>query len=213
MKNRHLIPWALCLMLAVAFLLSLQKCSEEIGRADDNLAALTDTVKHFKNKLGTQTASIKTLQLTKKQLQDNFIKKDAELKLLAKEFASIKSVVRYQTITEIDTILVLFKERIPCDFTPKIDSVKTKYYSFAYKLDPAGLQLNKIIIPNEATILTGFKRKWFLGKQTLTTDVTNSNPYIQVTGITSADVVIPEPWYKKWYVWLAAGLVTGAFIK
>ena len=30
--------------------------------------------------------------------------------------------------------------------------------------------------------------------------------------MTAAEVVVIVPWYKKWYVWLAAGAVTGFVI-
>lgn len=59
---------------------------------------------------------------------------------------------------------------------------------------------------------TGTKRKWFLGKETLTTDITSDNPYLKVTEITSAEVTVPTPWYKKWYVWAAVGAAGGFFI-
>ena len=63
----------------------------------------------------------------------------------------------------------------------------------------------------ETTIITGSKRKWFLGKEIYTTDITNSNPHIEITQLKAAEVIIPEPWYKKWYVWFAAGLAGGIF--
>jgi hypothetical protein len=48
-----------------------------------------------------------------------------------------------------------------------------------------------------------------LGKESLITDVTNTNPHITVSKLKSLEVVVPSPWYKKWYVWLGAGLIGG----
>ena len=78
-----------------------------------------------------------------------------------------------------------------------------------YRVTNDSLIIHPFSTWTETTVISGFKRKWFLGRQTLVTDVTNTNPYIEVTAIKAAYVIVPEPWYKKWYVWLAAGFVTG----
>ncbi|MFL9845446.1 DUF6549 family protein [Flavobacterium rhizosphaerae] len=180
--------------------------------ADINLTALNDTVKHYTNKLGTQTASISTLQLDKEQLQDLILSKDVELNELSKEFAKVSSLVKYKTITKYDTIAIIYTDSIPCDFT-RLSTVKKEWYGFNYISSQSGFKIDSLTIPNQTTVITGTKRKWFLGKETITTDITNSNPYINVTDIKAAEIVIPVPWYKKWYVWTAAGLALGILSK
>lgn len=195
-------------ILTVALLLSVQRCNYIAGNAEANYSALTDTVTHYKNKLGTVTASMGTLQLDNNQVKDLLLKKDSELAALASEFAKLHSVVKYDTDITLPPVSIPFKDSVPCVFS-RTDSVKHKWYSFTYDVDQKGLKIDSLIIPNTATVITGTKRKWFLGKETVTTDITNTNPYVKVTGITAAEVVLPVPWYKKWYVWLAAGVVGG----
>lgn len=206
------LPWVLCVIIAMLWLSCAQEWARERGRAEDNLAAAMDSTRYYKNRLGTETATVKTLQLDKSQLQNLIIKKDAQLKVLAKDFAQVKTVVKWRGGVRIDSIPVPFSVPVTCEFT-RSDSVVSKHYRFDYTVNQAGLQLENISIPDTTIVLTGTKRKWFLGKQTLTTDVTHTNPYMKTVDITSAELVVPEPWYKKWYIWLAAGLLGGALIK
>lgn len=204
--------------MAICILLTTLLCSVECSRrkdkqlANENLKAMLDSVRYYKNRLGTHTATVKVLQLDKKNLQQQVINRDKQLSALSKEFTSVKNVVKIKEVARFDSIYLPFREKIPSGFTIK-DTINTKQYGFTYKIDSAGLSLQNFTIPNETTIITGYKQKWFLGRQTITTDVTNSNPYISTESIVSAEVVVPEPWYKKWYVWLAAGLITGVLVK
>lgn len=179
-----------------------------------NLIALSDTLLFYKNRLGTQTASIQTLQLEQKQMENALIKKDKDLAVLAKEFNQIKSVTKYKTITRFDTILIPFDD--PLDSLPRFERFgnhTNQWYSLSYKVTNDSLTISDFTANTETTIITGLKRKWFLGEQTLITDITNSNPYITVSGLKSAEVVIHRPWYDKWYIWLASGLTAGFILK
>lgn len=205
------IPYIIIMVLVVALLLSVQHCSYNKTVYTNNLHALNDTLVTFKNRIGTQTSSIKTLQYTKQQLQDNLLKKDAELTELTKEFTKINSVIKYQTVLRLDTLQVVYHDTIPYIFNRE-GNIEKPFYSFKYKSTQSGFTIDSLTIPNTTTVITGTKRKWFLGAEILTTDVTNTNPYITVTGITAAEIVLPSPWYKKWYVWFVAGIVGGCFI-
>jgi len=81
-----------------------------------------------------------------------------------------------------------------------------------YRVTNDSLQVPQFTTHTETAVMTGTKRKWFLGKQTLVTDVTNTNPHITVTGITSAELAVPEPWYRKWYFWGGLGVLGGVLI-
>jgi hypothetical protein len=200
--------YLIIIALVVALLLSISKCSYNKTIHNKNLEALTDSLVTFKNKIGTQTASTKTLQYSKQQLQNNLLKKDAELVILAKQFSKINSVIKYKTTVKLDTLRVVYHDTVPSVFT-RTGTVKEPFYSFTYTSTQNGFMIDSLSIPNTATVITGTKRRWFLGAETVTTNVTNSNPYINVTEIKSAEVVVPSPWYKKWYVWFAAGIAGG----
>lgn len=202
------IPYIVIVILAVALLFSVDRCSTIKDLSNSNLNAITDTVSYFKNKLGSQTASINTLQLDNEQLQNLVLHKDAGLAKLTKEFSKVNNIVKYKTIIQLDTIRIAYKDTVPCIFE-RSGELKADWYSFSYKSNQKGIQIDSLKTWTTSTIITGFKRKWLLGKQTAVTDITISNPHITVTEIKASEIVVPEPWYKKWHVWLAAGICGG----
>ncbi|MCO6147536.1 DUF6549 family protein [Flavobacterium sp. NRK1] len=197
-------------VLLVLLFASMHTCSQYKNTSAVNAVALKDTIKHYKNALGTQTASIGALQVSNKQLKNLLINKDADLKKLASEFSEVKSLITYKTVTVIDSIPIIYKDSVPFNFK-RSGEIKNNWYSLAYKSTEKGVQIDSLRLMTTSAIITGYKRKWFLGAETLTTDITNSNPFISVTAITSAEVIVPVPWYKKWYVWLTAGIIAGSF--
>lgn len=216
---RKYIPW---LIVVATLIWGVHKC-ERAGfyksSGESNAAALTDTVKHFTNRLGTQTASIRTLQLDKKGMQEIIFKKDKELASLAKEFSKVKYVAKFASTAQFDSIGIKFDVPIDLCATDTVGrfertgSLNRKWFALDYRVTNDSLQIPKFTTWTETTVITGTKRSWFLGKETLRTDITNSNPHITVTGITSAELTLVSPWYRKWYVWLAAGLAGGLLIK
>ena len=204
------IPYIIILLLAVLLFLSVDKCSHEYSQGISNANALTDTITHFTNRLGTQTASIAMLEFDNRQLKNVVLSKDRQLQALISEFSKVHTVVKYKTQTVLDTVFVAYKQ--PLDSLPVFEragTVSDKWYGFNYRTNNNGLIISDFTMQTETTILTGTKRKWFLGKETLIADVINTNPYITVTDIKAAEVTITVPWYKKWYVWLAAGILGG----
>lgn len=213
MKNY--IPY---IIAAVFLLLFLHQCQER-GRQenvhDANLAAMADTVRHFTNELGGQTAEIKTLQLTQKQLAETVAKQDRLVAAMVKEFATVRSVTRFKGDIRFDSIAVAFDD--PVDFMgpdssgrfERTGSVFTDWYSLGYKVTNDSLEIEPFYTWTSAAVVTGTKRNWFLGKETVTTNIAFDNPFIEVTDLQAAEVVVPVPVYKKWYVWLGIGAAGG----
>lgn len=208
---RNAILYIVILILSVLLMASLQECSRRGHNADVNLKALTDTTKHYHNKIGTITASRNTLQLNNKQLQEYVIKKDKELTALSKEFARVKSVVKADVVVRIDSVPVPYSVPAPCVFE-RSGAITDKFYSFGYTSNQNGFRIDSLKVPATFYTITGIKRSWFLGKETVTTDVTSDNPYVKIKTVQSAEVVVPVPIYKKWYVWLATGIAGGYLI-
>ncbi len=179
--------------------------------ADANFAALTDTVNYYTNKLGTQTAGIKVLQLQQNQLKETILSKDKELSVLTKEFKSVTNVIKYRQLIKTDTIKIVFKDSVPCIFK-KSGSLQSPWYSLKYNATHTGFTVDSLTISNQTTVINGFTRKWFLGEDVLTTTITNSNPYVNVASLQSAVATVPVPWYKKWYVWALCGMAGGLII-
>lgn len=209
MKNK--IYPAVLIILVITILLSAECCNDNKKNAGSNFIALTDTVTYFTNALGTQSASIKTLQLKESQLKNTILAKDKELATLTKQFSKVKTIVKHTQVVKLDTINILFKDTVPCTFSRE-GTLKNKWYSLNYKGNNKGFAIDSLIITNQVTTIMGYKRKWLLGEETLVTDVINSNPYITTKTLQSIQIIVPVPWYKKWYVWAAGGIVGGFLI-
>lgn len=206
--KKHLIIIT-CLFILLIYQCKRTKAFEK--HEGEIITAMSDTIKYYTNRLGTQTASIKTLRLDKSQLESTLLIKDKKLAALTSEFNKINYITKYNSITFIDTIKVNFNDTIPYVFERK-GIILDNWYSFKYNLTQKGIKIDSLSLPTRTTIITGVKRKWFLGSSYLATDITNSNPYIKITGIESTEITLSQPWYKKWYIWLAAGLVGGVLI-
>lgn len=201
----YIYPGIITALLIILFY-SVDRCQGFRQAAETNLTALSDSVGYYRNRLGTQTARIKILEVKQSDLKKVILSKDEQLAALAKEFSRIRSIVQYNQHISYDTITVAYKDTVPCIFT-RSGTVNTKWYAFKYKSTNNGIVIDSLTLDNRVTVMSGFKRFWLLGRQTLVTDVTNSNPHIMVTELKSTEIVVPLPWYKKWYVWLGAGVI------
>lgn len=201
------------ILIAAAVVLAVflfQKCESE-KRAKHNVAVLQGEVSQYKNKIGTLTTTVGTLQLTNKQLKTSILQKNDSLKKLAAEFSKVSSIVETQTIVLIDSVSVPFPVPVEVPFE-RSGFHADKWFSFDYNINQNGFSLADFTTWNEQTIITGFKRSWFLGRQHVTTDITNTNPYIDVVNVRSVEVVIPKKWYDTRVFNLSIGFVAGAYL-
>lgn len=201
------LPWAL-LVFALLFAFQIFKAEK---RAINNIAILQEKMKTYENKLGSLTATVGTLQITKRQLEQTILEKNESLRSLADEFSRVSSVVEIKTVTQIDSIPVVFEIPVPCEFT-RTGIKKNEWYSFKYEVDQNGLSLSNFQTWTETTTITGFKRKWFLGRQYATTDVTHTNPNITTIYIRSIEVVVPVQWYDTRVFNIGLGVLGAAIL-
>lgn len=195
--------WLGFLFFAIACFLLFQQCeANKILTANNN--ALTTEKTTYKNQIGTLTTSVKTLQLTHKELKQQMSDTIAKL---AKKFNKIETVTVTKFQTKIDTVKVLFKEPIPCRFVRE-DSERKEWYSFNYKIDSTGFTLSNMVIPAKIFAITGMQRKWFLGKQTLVTEISFDNPNIVILDATSIKTVVKPKFYDTKLFTFAAGFLT-----
>ena len=173
--------------------------------------AFTDATNHFKNKLGTITATKKVLELEKKDLKELIYSQDTTLNALRKEFAKVKTIVKTKTIVIIDSIPVPFEVRVPCDFERKGKHLD-KWLQFDYAVNQDGFKISDFTIPNEQTTITGFKRSWFLGRQSYVTDITNTNPYIKIVEVKTIQVVVPKRFYDTRLFNIGVGFIGGVLL-
>lgn len=206
------ISFSVIILLIMCLTWQCEKLADREDEAIINKLALADTITFFTNRLNTQTASVRTLQANHVAMKALLNSKDAELAALSSEFRRVNHIVKYSSKLNIDTIVIPFQASDSITEFKFGGTVSEKWYSFQYDINPEAITIQDITFPNETTIITGIKRKWFLGKSKLVTDITNTNPYIRITDIKAAEIVLPVPWYKKWYIWLAAGIAGGVFL-
>lgn len=210
LKNIILRNWFGLVIAIIIFVFLLQQC-EANERSEANITALTTENTTYKNKLGTITTVNQTLQLTANQLKKTVINKDQKIKILTAGFTAVHTIIKTNTITKIDTIKIPFDVPIPQNFYRE-GAIFQDWYTLGYKVDSIGVTIEPITIPNEQITVVGFKKKWFLGKQYLTTEVTNTNPLIENTNVQSFETVVPVKWYERKILWFSAGAILTALI-
>lgn len=208
-KQKFLITLlALGLLIIASSLFS--KCeSERVQLA--NINALNKENNFYKLKNGQLVTSVEVLSYDKAQLKNSILLKDNRIKELIDKFNKVKSITRYITVTKFDTIELRYKDTVPCVFERK-DSVLKEWYHIAYKSTQKGISITELSIPDSVIVVSGIKRKWFLGKQTQTTDITHANPFVQTNTIQHIEVVNPKKWYDTNLFKIGIGFIGGVLI-
>ncbi|WP_348676922.1 DUF6549 family protein [Flavobacterium coralii] len=212
---KRYIPYIVIAALILVIWHQCERNTDNESRYNANVEALTDSVRYHKLKNGNVVAEKKALLLTNKELKEVLLEKDENLRLMAKEYAKIKSAYTFKSEIKIPELKFAFDEPIVLDSLGRFERTGAKFtdwYSLGYKVTNDSLTIEPFYTWTETKLVTGTKRKWFLGKETLTTSIVNTNPFIEVTEITGAEVVIKKQWYEKWYVWAAVGAAGGYFI-
>ena len=192
------------LLIAVIILFCWFGTCERNDILEANNKALSGKNTTYKNAYGTLTTKVNTLQADKSEL--NQLLSDTVSKL-AKKFSRVEMINTVTTITNFDTIKIPFKEPIPCSFVRE-DIERKEWYSFKYKIDSTSLTISSLQIPNEQIVISGMQRKWFLGKQTLVTEITNTNPNIVILNATSIKTTIKPKWWESKTAIFVAGFLT-----
>lgn len=208
-KNRIYIAvlLAVCLILIAQL---FQKCeSENLQLA--NVEALNSQAKIYKLKNGQLVTSVENLSYTNSQLKNSLLIKDKKVKELTDKFSQVKSITKYVTNTKFDTINLVYKDSIPCNFE-RIGSDFKEWYQLGYKSNQKGVIITDLFIPDSVIIATGDKRKWFWGKRTSVTDITHANPFVNTENVQHIEVVNPTKWYDSTFLKIAVGFIGGVFL-
>lgn len=200
----------LSLVCLVLFSTLFNKCEEEKIQVK-NVNALNSELKSYKLQNGKLAWSVESLGYTKEQLQKNILEKDSKIKELASKLSKVKSVTKYITNTVIDSIPIHYKDTVPCVYE-RIGLVSEKDFSLKYKSTQKGISITNLSIPDSVIVVTGQKRKWFLGKETSVLDMTHSNKHVQTKKIQHIEVTPRKRWYDTTLFKFATGVVVGAIL-
>ena len=173
-----------------------------------NVDALNSQLTTYKLKNGQLVTSAKTLSYTNAQLKNSLLGNDKILKQVMAKFAKVQSVTKYVTNTKIDTIAITYKDSIPCIFE-RNDAIFHEWYSLGYNSNQKGITITELSIPDSVAIVTGKKRKWFLGKQTQTIDITHTNPFVETESVQHVEVVAKPKWYETTLFKVGLGFLGG----
>jgi hypothetical protein len=131
---------------------------------------------------------------------------------LTKKFAKPKTITKIVEVVRIDTVNIVYHDTITMPFERK-GSIVSKDYSLDYKSTHKGISIaNLAIKPDTVEIVTGMKRKWFLGRQTQTIDVTHSNPLVKTVGLQHIEIKEKKKFYETTFFKVGAGILLGATI-
>ena len=205
-KVANFILCGVCLLLLC---LLFNKCENENLQLA-NVDALNSQLTTYKLKNGQLVTSAQTLSYTNAQLKNSLLGKDKTLKQVMAKFSKVQSVTKYVTNTKIDTIAITYKDTIPCVFQIN-DAIFHEWYSLGYDSNQKGITITELYVPDSVAIVTGTKRKWFLGKQTQTIDITHTNPFVQTDAVQHIEVVAKPKWYETTIFKLLLG-ATGGYL-
>jgi len=199
------IPFVISALIALILVSVLfTKCESERVQVA-TIHALTTENTHYKLKNGQLVNSTEIAYFDKNQMKTQLDKE------IAKKFQKVKTVTKVITNTIIDTVEIVYRDSIPCNFE-KYGSIIKKDYSLNYKSNQKGIELNSIIIPDSLTIVSGVKRKWFLGKETYTLDITHSNSLINDSSVKSFELKEKKRFYETTLFKVGIGILGGFLI-
>lgn len=209
--NKNTIYISVLLIVCLILVSQLfQKCeSEKLQLA--NVEALNSQSKFYKLKNGQLVTSVESLSYTNSQLKKSIVMQDKKVKEITNKFSKVKSVTKYVTNTKFDTIKLTYKDSIPCNFE-KVGSDFKEWYHIAYKSNQKGVEITELSIPDSIIIVTGDKRKWFLGKRTSTLDITHANPFVQTQSIQHIEVKEKNKWYNSTIFKIGVGFIGGGLL-
>lgn len=173
-----------------------------------NVEALQSELTNYKLKDGTLVASNKTLLFNNEELKKSLSDKDKEL---ANKFSEVKTVTKIKEVLRIDTLKIVYRDSVKCNFR-RVGTVKNKNYSLNYITTQKGIKLSNLVVPDTVTIITGKKRKWFLGKETETVDVLHSNVLIKTKEIKHIENTAKKKWYDTNLFKIGIGVIGGAVL-
>ena len=197
--------WILALLILVSVIISKTK-NEKIQK--QNITALQSEITNFKLKDGTEVASVKSLQFENGQLKESLSKKENEM---SAKFSEVKTVTRIEERIKFDTIRIAYKDTVKCRFR-RVGVVKNKSYSLDYITTQRGVKLSNLIVPDTIVVITGQKRKWFLGKEMATIDVSHTNELVKVNDIRYIENKQKKHWYDTNLFKIGVGFIAGAML-
>ena len=196
-----ILPWLICIILAVALVRTCNSKRDIEEQANHNIAALNDSVRHYTDALGEEVATkailigdMKTLEMVNDSLAEKVkamgIKKPDNVVYINNDIIHEKH----------DTAWVISAPEMEekWDFSDKWRELGGNVY---LKDSVLGMTVDKDIVHVDFTLVEKDGRAY----------VSSSNPYVKVNDIQG--IVLPKPKQKHWHIGPQVGVGLGEDLK
>jgi len=193
------------LVALVCFLL-VKNCesAKDVERFKTNSAVLREDLSFTKSKLGQEIAGKSALEVTLKELKQGYWIKDDSLTDITRKFKKIQSATIIKTVVKIDSFKIPYKNPTN-EYFNQSWSKETPLFAISGISTNSFMQINTLRLFNTQRLVIGTEKGFF--NNTLSVQVTNSNPHIKTTELLTQSVTIPN---KRFGVGLFAGIdITG----
>lgn len=205
----------LILLLAVAILLFLKSCSviSENNKLKQQVAVMKSENQAFSEEItkdGQKMAEQEQLIVSQKEAIDAGLIKIKNLK-------NIKSQVRVETITQVDSFFVAFEDKD----TLSADSTSSKkfsyqdpkeWFSLAGVVTKQGVGVSEMSVRNKYHITIADKKVGFFKAPVPSVILVNENPYTSTEKMNNLVIENKSPFYKRPWFWAAIGIGTGIYL-
>lgn len=172
-----------------------------------NIVTYNDTIKIFRDKYNRTVAEKKSYEVSLsdvKSLNDS-------LKDIIKDYKPTV-ITKWKTkIVYKDSIHIKYDTILPVDFNIPF-TYKSKWLIFSGRSKNTGLDINLIEIPNEQSLVIGYKKDGFFKTPYANVSIVNTNKYIEFEQIDSYIIRPNRTIFDKWWLWTVVGFVGGVVI-
>lgn len=203
----------LLVAVAVLMFLNIDSC-KKAGDFEDEVTRITaykDTAMTYKAKNGELITYNEALEVSEASALSAI--KGLKERLENQKIARVSSLTTVRTKFSIDTVRVPFKDSIPCPEFLTTFTIDSVHYQMSGEVTNKNLLISRLNIPNDQQIIVGTKKNGFLKKRSMVVTVTNSNPYMEISGIQNYTITPKKKFYQRWYFVGGAGLLSGFFLQ
>jgi hypothetical protein len=164
-----------------------------------------DSVKHERTKNGLLLSYNNNLKLSKESLYLAVDSLEGYILDIGVKNPEVITVVKTELKT--DTITIPMPQN-DCVFDSSF-VLDSAYYNIDGRITNDELTINSISFPNKIDLVVGYKKeKWWKKKERVAT-ITNSNPYMNVKGISSFTLEHKKKWYNQPLFQFGIGALAG----
>ena len=205
----------ICIFLLLFFIWQSFSATTKLNEYKNQVIKLKDGEQLFIEKLsknGEKLAEQDQIILTQKDAIAHNLLEISNLK-------KIKSQVKIQTITKIDSIYIPVidtVDRIVYDTTglallklPTKFGLESEWYSIFSTINKNGMLLDSLSLYNRQIITIGMKSNGIFKSPTPTVIVKNENPYVSINSMKNVVIKNDTRFYDKKMFWLGVGFVSG----